>query len=213
MHRFVREILLPGAAITGAIAGAGKVIMGPLQGFPQEDVVNRALVERRTPAGNRWTWAASTYTDVPQTISMAVVYGALAYRATKDWREGVAPMASIALETVCFMTAAHATGRPRPDVEWLDTPRPTSSFPSGHTGATTAMHTTLAGTLERSGHASTRLLGPVLRYGFPPVVGYSRLYRGMHHPSDVVTGIGLGLWSAHAVRRALFPEHPRGDLA
>lgn len=199
-RRLARDVLLPAGAWVAGLAAVGRVIQGPLGGFPAEDAVNEALVRRRTPAENRWTWAVSTYSDTPLTIGSALLYGALEHRRSGDLRRAAAPLASITLETVVFMSAAAMVGRPRPTVEWLDKPAPTSSFPSGHTGATTALHGTVANLLGASAATTA------LRYGFPPLVGYSRLYRGMHHPSDVVAGIALGLWSAHATKRLLLDD-------
>ena len=46
----------------------------------------------------------------------------------------------------------------------------------------------------------------------PFIVGISRLYRGMHHPTDVVFGaLGGGLWLA-LVLSTLLPR-PRQDVA
>lgn len=198
----LREVVLPGAAWVVGLAAAGRVIVGPLRGFAAEDAVNEALVRRRTPAGDRWTWAVSTYADTPATIAAALGYGAAGWARTGRVRDAAAPLAAITLETVVFMSAAALVGRPRPDVPWLDRPAPTSSFPSGHTGATTALHGTIATQL------GDHVAAPALRYAFPPLVGYSRLYRGMHHPSDVAAGIALGLWSARAVRRVLRLDDP-----
>lgn len=195
--RVVRTVALPAAAWALGLAAVGCVIQGPLAGFPAEDRLNEELVRRRTPAGDRWTWAVSTYSDTALTIASALAWGGVEYRRSEDPRRALAPISAIGLETAVFMSAAALVGRPRPDVPWLDRPAPTSSFPSGHTGATTALHGTLASLL--GDHPAAR----PLRLGLPPLVAYSRLYRGMHHPSDVLAGMALGWWSARAIRRLL----------
>lgn len=88
--------------------------------------------------------------------------------------------------------------RQRPAWE-LDRPlhlrRPrTSSFPSGH--ATSAF--TAAGLLGDQDH-----LKP-LYYGVAIVVAWSRVYVKIHHASDVVAGIGIGILLGKLGRR-LFP--------
>lgn len=188
--------------MTGAVAAVGRIIVGPLRGLPAEDGVNRWLQARRTPWLDRATWALSTYSDTVPTILTAAALGARRWRGRGP--EAVLPLAAISLETAVFMSAAAIVGRGRPDapdVVRMDRPAPTSSFPSGHTGATTALHATIADLVAERSTRSARLASTAIRFVMPPLVGWSRLYRGMHHPSDVVVGLGVGVWSYRAVRR------------
>jgi membrane-associated phospholipid phosphatase len=88
--------------------------------------------------------------------------------------------------------------RPRPDVLHLDDAPPTSSFPSGHTAAAVAFYGCLAVIVLRQLRPRwLALVVTALLCLVPFVVGISRLYRGMHHPTDVVFGaLGGGLWLA-----------------
>lgn len=184
--------------MTSAVAGLGRIIQGPLRGWPAEDAVNRLLIQRGGPCADRATWLLSTYSDTVPTIVTAAASGWWLRRRGEGWAVAARPLTAITLETAVFMAAAAVVGRPRPDVRRLDRPAPTSSFPSGHTGASTALHWTLA---ERAGEGGS--WGPGLRWLVPPLVGLSRLYRGMHHPSDVVVGAAVGAWAASAAGRAL----------
>jgi undecaprenyl-diphosphatase len=61
-----------------------------------------------------------------------------------------------------------------------------SSFPSGHAAVGVAMFTMLA---DRShGGAARRIL-----QGFGAYVALSRVYVGVHYPTDVLGGAGMGL--------------------
>ena len=80
---------------------------------------------------------------------------------------------------------------PVPDARELPDPD-SSSFPSGHTA---------------SGAAFSSAVGHVLPLWWAPLnalaaaVGFSRVYTGVHHPSDVAVGWILGKAVAAAVRR------------
>ena len=95
----------------------------------------------------------------------------------------------------------------------LDEAPPTSSFPSGHTGAALALYAALAVVVLRWARRRwVRVLAVTLLLGVPLLVGLSRLYRGMHHPTDLLGSLlcaGLALLVAGAVvlRRPL-PEDP-----
>ena len=84
-------------------------------------------------------------------------------------------------------------GRERPDVEKLDDSPPTSSFPSGHTGASTAFYVVLAMMAQRIQNRALRIVVTVVCLLVPFCVGTARLYRGMHSLSDVIVGFLNGL--------------------
>jgi undecaprenyl-diphosphatase len=85
-------------------------------------------------------------------------------------------------------------GRARPEAFFEDYPSPISfSFPSGHTLFATAFFGGLAVLLWR------RLRGPWARVlvclaalGLIVLIGFSRIYLGVHYPSDVFGGFAAG---------------------
>jgi membrane-associated phospholipid phosphatase len=84
-----------------------------------------------------------------------------------------------------------ARARPTP---FFDYPLPTSySFPSGHAMFGFCFFTVLAALLSpRLQHTSQRTAVWALAIGASFLVGLSRIYLGVHYPSDVVAGWGAG---------------------
>ena len=109
-------------------------------------------------------------------------------------------------ETVLFVLASLVIDRLRPAISHLDGAPPTSSFPSGHTAATVALWCGLALGLARThpGHP-LRLLSWVLAVVLPAFVLFSRLYRGMHWPTDVAASVVFTLAWLLLLRAVLLP--------
>ena len=102
-------------------------------------------------------------------------------------------LGELGAQVTVFLASAALVGRSRPDVPKLDHAPPTSSFPSGHAGASTALYVTLALMAQRIGRTWLRVSLTVVLLLVPLLVVWSRLYRGMHHPTDVAVGVANGL--------------------
>ena len=221
----LRAVILPALGAIAVLTVAGRAFRLADGDDPGEDRAVRALqdafghrpaegdlAEATDPAGapeprepiDRITAPLSWYSGVPQTIANGAIWCGVTWLLTRDRRSAVSPAAALALETGCFVASAALVGRPRPAGVWRpEQPHATSSFPSGHTAAAFALHGTLADLLDHRGARGAGLFGPLLRYGIPGAIAFSRVYRGQHHISDTVAGLILGRWSAAVVRREL----------
>jgi len=186
---------------------------GPLD---REDAINTSLVRERTRMGENVTLMMSHVAATPVIILTMLVVAVVLRWALGRWRDGLFVIAATAGQAITFVSTAAFVARDRPDVQRLDESPPTSSFPSGHTSAALALYLSLATVLIRT------VRRPWLRYVLatlcliPPVlVAYSRLYRGMHHPSDVagsMVNAGLCLLlAARVVLNGPLPEDRAED--
>lgn len=151
-----------------------------------------------------------------------VLLGAVAAFGKRTGRRiALAGLVALAVGFASSEVLKEITLRPRPfavlpDVKLLVGAPHSYAFPSGHT--TSAFAAAGGATI-----AAKRLLGRVPAWGWgmltlAAAMGYSRLYVGVHWPTDVAAGVMLGLICGLAgARLALFrwrrskpafPEHP-----
>ena len=190
------RVLLPAVALWVLVVGIGALIVGPLGGIPSETVVNRDLQAGRSSAMDAITMVWSRIGNTEIIIGTCVVMVGVIWWVTRSWWVAVIPAIAIAVQASVFVLATLVGGRPRPEVAHLDPAPPTSSYPSGHVGAATALYFTLAALALRIRNPVLRWVLAVVCLVIPFLVAYARLYRGMHHASDVVVGFLNGLTCA-----------------
>ncbi len=109
--------------------------------------------------------------------------------------------------TIISSVLKHLFNRPRPDVTGI-TRVFTTSFPSGHAMASAVVYLTIgamiAATVERRGQ---RVFYLGVAIFLTLIVGMSRVYLGVHYPSDVLAGwlIGAG-WALACTLAARFEQ-------
>lgn len=175
--------------------------------------VSRWFAAQRTPTLNSLTHVGSMLSDTPTAIAVTAVLVVALRLWRRRWRESAAIVTAIVGELTIFLGVTSTVHRTRPSVPHLDPAPPTSSFPSGHTGAAVALYVGLAVVLilasHRSPHRSAPLLLAAIVCCVPVVVGLSRLYRGMHFLTDVVAGaVAGGLWMAIVMWTVLGGREP-----
>jgi membrane-associated phospholipid phosphatase len=212
----IRSLLLralaPGILLWLAIAGFGVLLAGPLKGWDRsESALNRSLQDTRS---RTWDSVTALWSHVGNTeiiIGVCVVAVVVVWWRTRRWWFALIPALAISLQATIFVTVSAVIGRSRPDVPHLDPAPPTSSYPSGHVGASVALYGSfaiMATTIERAWLRRT-VIG--MCSVIPLLVTYARMYRGMHHLSDVVVGAVNGL--ACAALAAACLVHRRSDAA
>jgi membrane-associated phospholipid phosphatase len=185
---------VPAIVLWLAVVGFGLLITGPLADLGERELaVNEWFVEQRTDLLDQLTLIWSQIGTTETVIGICVVVVGLVWWRTREWWYAIVPAIAIAVQAAVFMLAALVVGRERPEVEMLDKAPPTSSYPSGHSGAATALYLTLALMMQRVERTWLRITVTVILLILPALVVYARLYRGMHHLSDVIVGVLNGL--------------------
>ncbi|MDG6105999.1 phosphatase PAP2 family protein [Dactylosporangium aurantiacum] len=143
-------------------------------------------------------------------LAIGLAIGAVSLAAIRRWRPVIFLLTVMFGELSLFLASAAIVDRARPDVENMDGPMPTSSFPSGHVAATILIWATAAVLVMPRTRAWWRWAFLALAVAMPAWVAVSRMYRGMHHPTDIV---GSALLSALWLGAAYWLVKPNCDLA
>ena len=188
--------LLIGAAI--AIAGtwafaelAGRVSSGGTQAF--DDAILRWLGSHRTKPLDAFMLditALGTSSVVAMVVGVAALFLWLNQHKHSAILLLVATFGGVALNNLLKL----GFGRPRPEIITWATTATFYSFPSGHAMSATVVYSTvayLAGRLQRTRRA--RLAIAVVAAMVVGIICVSRLYLGVHYPSDVIAGVIIGL--------------------
>ncbi|WP_036960234.1 phosphatase PAP2 family protein [Promicromonospora kroppenstedtii] len=185
---------VPAAVWWVLVVGLGFLLTGPLAGLrEQENAVNEWFVEQRTATLDLLTEVWGVLGTTETIIGICLVVVSVVWWRTRLWWYAVVPAIAVAVQAAVFMLATLVVSAERPEVEQLDAAPPTSSFPSGHSGASVALYVSLALMAQRIRYAWLRVSVTVVLLALPLLVIYSRLYRGMHYPSDVAVGVLNGL--------------------
>jgi membrane-associated phospholipid phosphatase len=170
---------------------------GPLKHLGRsEEGVNKTLAAHRTSLLNDVTLVFSWTGATVSIIGVCLVVVAVLWWRTRRWWFAVVPLIAITLQALVFFFTTLLIDRQRPDVVKLDNSPPTSSYPSGHSGAATGLYVTLALLALRIRRPALRAVTVTVCLLVPPLVATARLYRGMHHVSDVSVAIVNGLIAA-----------------
>jgi undecaprenyl-diphosphatase len=178
--------------IVGAITGIGKLIMithngnGDLLG---DRTIPRWFLAHRTPTLNHWSLDVSNLGATQDILIVSVVACVVFLAVTRRWRPVIFIAVVMFGELGAFLIIEEIVKRPRPAVPHLDTGLPTSAFPSGHMAATTCLYVAIA--ILVIGHARGwwRYLFLIPAIVMPVAIATARMYRGEHHPTDILASV------------------------
>jgi len=119
---------------------------------------------------------------------------ALVSAVLRQWRAAAFFVFALAIEAAAYRTTTFFVHRDRPAVHRLEHLPVNASYPSGHTAASIAVYCGLALLLTSIfTHTWQRVAIWSVAVLIPIYVAWARMYRGMHHPLDVLGGVVIGV--------------------
>ncbi len=190
-------LLLVAGSLLAFAELAGEVAEGDTRAFDEGLLLAlRDPADTAEPIGPAWVEAA--FRDITalggRSVLTAVTLAALGYLLLAGRRTTAALVAFAVLGGTLLSTLLKAGfARPRPDLVAHLVEVSSQSFPSGHAMMSTVTWLTL-GTLLATAQPTRRLKAYVLGTGIAIalLVGVSRVYLGVHWPTDVLAGWCIG---------------------
>jgi undecaprenyl-diphosphatase len=169
-----------------------EVVVGGSLGRGDLDIA-RWFAEHRTPFRDDLSLVGS-YLAETVTVLGILALALIVLAVKRHWPLFALLAVTMALEGGVYAVATFAISRNRPPVARLEDLIVADSFPSGHTAAAVAMYGSLAIVVwAETRSRAWRTLAIVLAVVAPIAVATSRIYRGMHNPTDVICGALIGM--------------------
>ena len=184
----------------------------PIGGLGESDEdVSEWLAGHRSSTQEHLSWIGSTLAGglvIPVVIGLCL----LVFCLTRHWLLAAFVLFAVAVESGSYRATSLIVERQRPDVDRLESLPVDASYPSGHTAASIALYGGLLLLIaSRIQNLAVRIAALVVGIAIPIFVAWSRMYRGMHHLTDVGAGVFMGLaalviivFAARAARAATY---------
>ena len=148
------------------------------------------------PVGPRWLRESAR--DITAlggfTVLSLVAAAAIAWLVGRGRRaEATVFAATVVLAQAASEVLKHLIDRPRPDLVPQHDLVYSSSFPSGHALMAPVVYLTLAVVLTAGEAPPAEMLWPLCAAALVVAIGVSRVYLGVHWPTDVLGGWALGV--------------------
>jgi undecaprenyl-diphosphatase len=178
---------------------------------PQTQSMDLALLDQThtlaSPAATAFMQAITALGSAPA-LAVAVLVSAIIFFLRRAWVEALGLIAAFAGAGLLDALLKLWFHRARPSVEWALAHEATFSFPSGHAMLSLVVYGMLLYLTLRLSHswfldAVAILIALPLIFG----IGVSRVYLGVHYPSDILAGYVAGIVWLLAVMLSLEALH------
>ena len=194
--RIAAGVVVAWVLILGVIVGFGELVVKYSHDkWLGDTAIPRWFAAHRTPTLNTWSNDVSVACATTGILIVAVAACVIFLAVIRHWRPVIFIAVVMFGELAAFLAAAAVVKRPRPYVPHLDHHLPTSAYPSGHVAATTCLYVAIAIVVMGHTRGWWRWLFVALAVVMPVAIALSRMYRGEHHPTDVLGSlIFAALW-------------------
>ena len=194
--RFLVPILLAAASAWSFIEIADEVIEGETLAIDERIILAMRTSDPDDPIGPAWfEEAVRDLTALGSTLvlSIAVVTVVGFLLLMRHWRPAIFTFAASVSGQLASHVLKEVFGRPRPDLIPHEVAVFTHSFPSGHAMTSAVVYLTLASLIARlTDRRRLKLYAMSVAVVLTILIGVSRVYLGVHWPSDVLAGWMIG---------------------
>jgi undecaprenyl-diphosphatase len=187
--------LLAACAVAVGLLLTDVVLPGSLQRW--DTSVVRTLADPR-PDLNTPSLIGSYLSEFATVLVLGGIVVAIAL--WQRWfRVAVFFVVAICVEGAVYLTATYFVTRTRPPVHRLEQLIVSDSFPSGHVAAAVVLWFAVALLVwTATENRWLRCAAVIVAAAAPVIVALSRMYRGMHYPTDAIVGYAIG-WACVAI--------------
>ena len=212
MPRTLVRLGLSGAATLALTLLVGFLLTGVLVHGPVgrlDEGLEVWLADRRTGWGNALTQVGTGFADPRNAVVILVVLVVVVALLTRRVAPPLFLAVAVAVESGIYFVASTLVARDRPFVPRPGPADPHASFPSGHSAASVCLYGGLAVLAWKLTDRRALQRGlTVVAVVIPPLCGFSRMYRGYHHLTDVLAGLVLGVACLALATRYVLGDEP-----
>lgn len=190
--RFLIPILIAAGTAWGFIELAGEVDDGETRAIDERVILAFRSSDISDPVGPAWFEEAvrdltSLGSNTVLGAAVLTVVGFLSLQ--RDWRAALFTLAATGSGLLASFMLKEFFDRPRPDLIPHEVMVFTPSFPSGHAMISAVVYLTLASLVTRlMRRRRLKIYAMTVAIVLTTVIGLSRVYLGVHWPSDVLAG-------------------------
>lgn len=192
----------------GLVLSLGQLVSNSKANILGDRTIPEYFAAHRTRTLTGFSAFASQIGATPTIVGVAVLVIVLILAITRLWRPALFIAVALVGEVLMFLAVVAIVNRERPQVDRLDPHLPTSSYPSGHLAATLCLYGATAILAVAATRSWWRWLVVALAVIAPIVVAWGRLYRGMHHPTDLLGSVLLAACWLTAAYLFIRPARP-----